>query len=278
MELKFLTELCVKSGNYQKLHSTYLILIGNEVDKISVKLGIKKRDKTKRDLIYRQMAIINEFLTLNLRLTLFKVETIDKIKKVETQLLQQRIAYSKNSCSELCEIYFDLRKIAIPNMYKSTDLSDFPIATNYRALGSNTKKNKKKSATDQLKPLILQKIKTGQAKIQKEIARNGYRDGLLERSLRLKEAERIVKEPKEEKTRLKEKLKDNLQYQIIVPDLIKYFILSLTIFFGALGVVVGIEATTYSYALNALSLVMVLFFGACISFFIVYHNLYERED
>ncbi len=280
--IKLLTELCLKNKNYQKLCSAYLLLIGNEVDKTGIRLGVRARDKTKREPIYKHMALINDFLMLNLRMTIFKEDLVNKIKKTENKIIRQELIFSTKSCAELVDVYYDLRKISIPNIYKSEKLSELPLTNNLRAFklmgDSSDKKDKKVSASDKLKPLILQKIKNNQRKVQKEVEKTGYREGLLERSLRLKEAEKFVKGSKGEKTKLEGKLRDNLQYQMAVPDLAKYFILSIVIFFGLLGMIMGIEAATYANAIYSLSLIMMLFFGACIVFFVMYYNLYEQEE
>ncbi len=277
--LKILAEFYIRNEDYKKLFNVCFTLIGNEVDKIGIKLGIRPRDKSKREWLYRHMSDINEFLLSNLKIELFDLELIEEIKKIEFSILSSKITFSPASCKILIEIYYSLRKISMPNLCKSLEEIELPHASNSKFFsGLIGKRDNDLDVTTKIKSLILQKINDNQMNLQREMKEAGYSEHLIEKSLRLMDAERIVKRKKGEKVKVKGKLKDNLLYQVKLRSLFKYFILSVFAIFLIVALTTTYETMVYPYALNALNILILLFYGASAALIFMYYNLYERGE
>ncbi len=167
----------------------------------------------------------------------------------------------------------------MPNLCKSLEEIELPHASNSKFFsGLIGKRDNDLDVTTKIKSLILQKINDNQMNLQREMKEAGYSEHLIEKSLRLMDAERIVKRKKGEKVKVKGKLKDNLLYQVKLRSLFKYFILSVFAIFLIVALTTTYETMVYPYALNALNILILLFYGASAALIFMYYNLYERGE
>ena len=164
LKLKSLIHACKASGNYKKLSVVGFILTSNIVDEISIKLGMRPRRKKDQEKIFEYLTLINQLFTANLKITVFSSDLIDTLKQTELLFLKSRGNLPYEYIKQLIAIYYELRKLEIPNMYKGMtgdDLLDHPSmgTLNFFSRRSSSRKKNENKFKPILKYTINQKEK-----------------------------------------------------------------------------------------------------------------------
>jgi len=274
LKLKNLIQLCKETENYKKLSVVSITLISNILNEIGLKLGIRARNIKSNEKIYKYMKLINDVLVKNLKITLFHEEDIESIREIEIFFLKKEGNLPFQYVKILFSIYYELRKLEVPNLYESINEDDFSVTSNIKYFSNRSSKNSNDS--DKFKPLILHKIKEKELKLQKEL-KNGFNKDIFESAIYLKKFKDSFINRSTNKIKLRGKLKDSINYQRSLDDIIGLGIIGTSIIFFIMGLVIIIEMIFYPTLMGALSILILIFFGPSSFLFLLYWYYFKKE-
>ncbi|KKK74255.1 hypothetical protein LCGC14_2885610, partial [marine sediment metagenome] len=171
IKLKMLIQACKETGNFKKITVTGFILLSNKIQEIALKLGMRPRNEAKDELLFDYMNMVNELFKKNLKVQIFNPDIFESVKKIELLFLRNRGDLPKTYTRELIRIYYLLRKLEIPNLYKSATGEGYFEDSNLHMLNflsPNTRRNKSKHLS-KFQPLILQKVKEQERALQNSL-------------------------------------------------------------------------------------------------------------
>ena len=157
IKLMELVTVCVQTGNLKKIAVTYSALIRNKINEMSIKLGLPPI----KDLyISKQMMVINEFTYVNFDFVIFQENLLRQMKKCELVFIRTDGDMPLNYIKMLTPIYYELRKIIVPNLNETIKSSDVARSSEYRKLSLlSSGKRKEKDPNASIRELILSSIK-----------------------------------------------------------------------------------------------------------------------
>lgn len=278
-KLKSLIKVCNQTGNYKKLAIVSFILTGNILDEIGVKLGIRPRDKTSDEHIFKYMKLINSVLKKSLKITLFNEDVIETVKGIEIQFLKRKGDIPFEYIKEMYDIYYDIRKLDVPNLHETfrDELAELNNEANlYNIMYSGPKRHAKKQP-DKIKSLILYKIREKEVSIKEELEKQ-YDKNLFESAVYLNKVKKSLKNQDNKKIELKGQLKNNINYQRSLEDILGYCLIGLFILFFLLGFIITVETIIHPLLTGAMGTMLLITYGASAFFFILYRNYFKRED
>jgi len=244
------------------------------LNEIGLKLGVRPRNIKSNEKNYEYMKLINKILADNLKLTLFHEGDIESIREIENLFLKEKGDMPFHYVKRIFSIYYELRKLEVPNLYESVNDDDFSTTTNLKFVSSHSSKNTGNS--DRFKPLILHKIREKELILQKEL-KNGFNKDTFESAIYLKKFKDSFKNRGTNKVKLQGQLKDSISYQRSLDDIIGYGIIGISILFFMLGLIVVVETILYPNLTMALSLLILMFFGPGILSFLSYWYYFKKE-
>ena len=277
IKLKVLIQACKETDNIKKVSVTGFILLSNKVQEIALKLGMRPRNEAKNELLFNYMNVVNTIFENNLKIKIFNDEMYNSIKKIELLFLRNRGDIPQAYTRELLKVYYKLRELEIPNLYKNAqsqgDFEDSNLhMLNY--LSPNAKKNKSKNMS-KFRPLILQKIKEQERTLQGNL--NSKLDQTnLERILFLKKIKEGLGGEKKNKISLQGILKNSLDYQQSPNVFIKYFIIGFGLLCALVGIVILAEVSLYPIIINIVMNTLFMLFGFVIILIFLYRMFSSR--
>ncbi len=277
-KLKTLIKVCNQTHNYQKLAALSLVLVGNVLDEIGVKLGIRPRDKDAHEAIFHYMTLLNSILYHNFKMILFQEDVIESIKKTELLFSKHKGNIPMEFISQVYKLYYDFRKLEIPNLFEKLDLE--AIAQNsemrvYSFLSGISEQVKRKKSDQKLKDVIIHGFKEQEIQMQKEL-NEAYDKEKFEKMITFKNAKVALQQHAGGKIVLRGRLKDNLIYQRSIPNIFGYLMIGLFLLFFVLGLAVAIQ-TIYHPKLTALiSIFSLTFFGTGCFFIMLYRQYFKK--
>ena len=276
-KLQELIQACTRTKNYKKLAVVGLMLISNKIDELGIKLGLKPRNKDNGEWIYECMKSINIFLDNNLKFVLFEENLLNVTKRIEEDFKKNINNISIKFVKIVFNTYYDLRKIEVPNLYKSYNSIETGSENSnllYSMLNSefNVHKSDNSSKTNKLLISHLEsESKTLQSKLKKKYDKDSFKKMLL-----LKSAQSTI-EKEQNKTEYEGSLINNLNYQSSKPFLLGYLFISIFILFFLLTTVMIIQAVIVPTASLTSSFLILIFSIPClISLIIYWYNFKER--
>ena len=105
-----------------------------------------------------------------------------------------------------------------------------------------------------------------------------YSKELFENAVYLKKARKTLENQDKKKIEIKGQLKDNLNYQDSLSELIGYSLIGIFILFFLLGVATVIEAFLRPNLTTTLSVLLLIFFSMSVLFIVLYWNYFKREE
>ncbi|MFX0072880.1 MAG: hypothetical protein ACFFAO_17525, partial [Candidatus Hermodarchaeota archaeon] len=238
-KLKTLIRVCKETENYKKLAVVSFMLTSNLLNDIAIKLGIRPRKQEYDETLASYMILINSVLKDNFKIELFKEETIDKIKSIEYQFLKRKGDIPLKFIVEMYDLYYEIRKFEIPNLYNQWNENYF-LKENNSSLYSNLyflEKGKNSNKEDKMKSLILQNLKQKETTLQNKLNQS-YDKESFENAIYLKKIKDTLKNQNEGKIEFKGRLKDNLKYQKSMENIIGYFLIGFFILFFIIGFII----------------------------------------
>jgi len=275
-KLKKLIQICKETYNYKKLAVVSFILTSNLLDVIGIKLGLRARNKEKNERLYDYMEKINEVVENNVQATLFKSSLLDIIKQVEPIFLKMKGDISLEFIQQMFYLYYELRKLDIPNVYEGLQLDDVYQTPHLKLFSFLSKENSKKNYNEnKIKPLLLYKIQEQERTIQQQLSRQFDKDS-FKQVLSLKALKKSLNE-KRGKITIKGQLRDNLIYMNSVDNVVKYAIIGCFLAFLLIGSVILVEMIFYPNLIFNISPILLVCFCSSLFFVLLYRNYQKKE-
>ncbi|MFX0025321.1 MAG: hypothetical protein ACFE8M_02825 [Candidatus Hermodarchaeota archaeon] len=277
-KLKSLIRLCKATGNYKKLAVVGLILISNKVDEISTKLGVRTRKKNDHEHLFKYIEFINQIFYESLQITIVPEDIIESLKTIELLFIKLRGDLPYDHIKELYEIYYEIRKIDVPNIYKSFEASDMLEYSDLNLFSYLTNKGKKKSNhQNRVKSLLFQQIAQKEKVLRKSLD-NSFNKDSFEQALHLNRLKSSLRSKSKGRISATGKLASNIYYQISQQISLKYLLLGGIIVFILLDAVVIYESIMFPHLLSVLSIYLVTFLGVALLLFLIYRKLFKRGE
>ena len=277
-KLKNLIRLCKATGNYKKLAVVGLILISNKVDEISAKLGIRTRKKNDQEHLFSYIEFINHIFDESLHLTIVPEELIEPLKTIELLFMKLRGDLPYDHIKELYEIYYEIRKIDVPNIYKSfeaKDMHEYSDLNLFSYLSSSGKKKKNKH--NGVKSLLFQQIAQKEKRLRNSIDHSFNKES-FEQVLQLNRLKSSLSSPSKGKISTSSKLGSNIYYQMSQQTSLKYLLIGGIIAFMLLGGVIIYESIMFPHLVSVVSIYLITFLGLAVLLFLIYHRLFKRGE
>jgi hypothetical protein len=269
LKLKRLIQLCKETHNYKKLAVVSFVLTSNSVDEIGIKLGMRSREKKAGEKIFEYMELVNKIFRLNFKVSVFKPELIEVLKRIELLFLKKEGELRFEYVKEIFEIYYELRKLDVPNLHdsinsevidKNRTISMFSFSS-----GGRVGKSRENSAFN---PILLQKFKEEEEALQYQLNRR-FDKQAFEKILQLKTIRKGIEQKKGGKIVISGSLKDNISYKQSKDQVGQFFVIGIMILFAMVGSVSLIEALMYGLLSVAISTNLLVCFGAIIVLYFV---------
>jgi len=277
-KLKTLIKVCKQTQNYKKLAALSLVLVGNVLDEIGVKLGIRPRDKDAHETIFHYMTLINSILQDNFKMILFQEDVIESVKTTELLFSKHKGNIPMEFISETYKLYYDFRKLEIPNLFEKLDVE--VIAQNsemraYSLLSGVSEQTKRKGSDQKLKQVIVHGFKEQEIDMQKDL-NEAYDKGKFEKMITLKNAKVALEQHEGGKIVLRGRLKDNIIYQRSIPHIFGYLMIGLFLLFFVLGLSVAIQTIYHPKLTAQMSIFSLTFFGTGFFFIMLYRQYFKK--
>ncbi|MFW9943246.1 MAG: hypothetical protein ACFFFT_19580 [Candidatus Thorarchaeota archaeon] len=278
LKLKRLIQACKETGNFKKLAVVGFISTSNLIDEIALKLGMRPRNREKnKELLFEYMIAVNDIFERNLQIQIFHKETITSIKEIELLFLRNRGNIPYNYIKNLILVYYELRKIEVPNLYKGMTGEDHFDSSNLYMLNIGPRGMiQKKDRSSKFKPILLQKIREQERKVQHNLSKKLDQTS-IERAIFLKNIKESLNESKNNRITFQGTLKDNLDFTQVKNVFIKYFLFGLAFLFLCLGGLIVAEMVIYPNIMPVLSNLLLFLFGIVIIIIFSYKRLYKMR-
>jgi hypothetical protein len=278
-KLKQLIKLCKVSQNYKKLGIIAFILISNTIDEISTRLAIRPRKKAEGEKLWTYMGFINHIFQEYIQATILPPEVIEQIKIIEILFFKLKGDLPYDHVKELYAIYFQLRKIKVPNLYESANINDLPSQTNFNLLFSLADTHKtKRPDTTKFKTMLMHYIQQEETKLKIALKANYDKDA-FERALYLKKMKHNITSPTIGILSPGTHLTTHALYQISQFGSLKYIVWAGIVLFALLFGVILMEAVLYPYITGAVGIYLICFLSLALLLFLVHHKyISKRRD
>jgi hypothetical protein len=276
-KLKHLISVCKETQNYKKLAVTGFILTSNKMDEIGIKLGLRARNKEKEEIIFEYMKLINDIFETNLKIPIFKDVLIEKLRKCEILFMKNRGDVPYAYLKDIFWLYYELRKLDIPNLYRQLT-EDNVLTTSHMNVFSflSPWSKKKRNNANRLKPLLLHKVKQQELAIRDTLDHE-FDAKTFEQAIYLKQIKQGLEEKGKHKIVIQGSLKDNINYQLSLKNVLGYLLLAL--FLGAFcwGMIILIEMMAAPFTVGSYGTTILLSFGVAAFSFMLYWQYFRGE-
>lgn len=265
------TQILLKKKKHKKLYKLYLDLIYNRIIEIGALFNI--RPPKSNEKIYDYMNLIDNFLDLNFKITLFHdlSEDLKKYCKLYNKFkdMEKDVIIDQYDVKEVVEFYYKIKEIKIPNIheeiygYKNAKLGlTQPIEAYKYVFGKGDKTRKSLDFNTNYSEMIISRIENESDEI-----RNRYDKGKMnfEKCFKklsvLNSVKKSVETSKKssKKMEVKGKLSESLEYKFFSENLYGYFILALAIISGVFTGLIVIESYFFPVLIsNLTSYVLIL--------------------
>ena len=271
LKLKSLIEVCKETENYKKLAVVGFTLVSNMIDEIALKLGARPRKKEKETLL-RYMNVVNEIYENNLQVQIFQDDIVETVKEVELLFHNNRGDLPLEYIKKILGTYYELRKIKVPNVYKSLTGEGYYDDSNLHMLSTGIRG--KKESYSKFKPILLQKISEQERMLQKRL--NAQLDqGDLERVILLKKMKQGLDD--ERGFAMQGTLKDSLNYQQSHSVIIKFMLIGVLLLSLFLSIIIIAEIFLYPLTIPPLSNLLLIFLGVVAFIILLYKNILREK-
>jgi len=275
-KIKNLIQVCKETGNTKKLAVVCFILTSNKLDEIGIRFGLRHRNKNSGEKLFEYMEKINDFLEYNLKISIFKQDQIELLRNCELLFLKSKGDVPYEYIKKVFQIYYDLRKLNIPNLNKTMKSDGFLESSELGLFSFLSPKSRRRNKNpNKLKPLIVQKINEKQFSLQKELELE-FNSQMFEKAIYLHTLKKSMENNRSNKIIFQGTLKQNLSYQRSIEDIFKYLLLGLIALIVSLGFIILIELI-YFPAYQILSGWSLFFFGVAGTIIIVYLRCFKKE-
>ena len=288
--IKDLIKVCKQTENYTTLAETAYTLIYNKATEIGIRLGFTPLEKSNKkfqqtQVIFPYLNRIQRAYTDNFNILIFTPQLLRDLNRLETIYHKTRRVgkFALTHIKEMFSLLFELDNIELPNLYKQIseenidNLGNIKLFSslfgNGKTRGQKQSKSKSKSFTSELMKFNFhQKEK----KLENQL-RQQYDPDTVEQLLLLKKIKHSLEDSSDGKIKIKGTLAESISFRNSFTSLYEYFILGLTITFFGLGIVIIASGLFSPTIFAALSMLLLLFFGAGAFFLFIYWNYFMRN-
>lgn len=275
MKLKNLILACKASGNYKKLAIVGYLSLSNLIDEIGLKLGMRPRRKEKRERLLEYMLLVNEVFEKNLEISVFKNSTMTMVQEIELLYLRSQGDLPYEYIKSLYEVYYELRKLDIPNLYKNMSGEDPFDYTKLNTLNFFSRSSQK-TQEDRFKPLLLHKIREQEVTLQNQL-RHKLTPTNLEKMIYLKKVKEGVISNGKRGVSFQGTLKNSLDFDYMQNRLVGYALIGVLVLFSLIIALLVIEVFIYPFLMQSLTNLMLILCGAEIIVFFLYRSYTKRR-
>jgi hypothetical protein len=284
LKLKELVSLSKEVNDSKRAAIVFYLLIRRELNKKGIHLGFSPLISKTEQKAFEYMNKINLAMEKTFHFHLFNKEKVDRVKKYELLYLKGPTSISFDSLKVLITIYYDLRQLDIPNMYRSSvELQDntnllgfsagkFLSLNNQKRQGSLFKKASPNHILHYLKLDLEQKEQLAEQKLKVEYDKKQFQQLLYLRKLK-----KQIREGDSSKISFKGKLKDNAFYQQEINQAPGHFLIGLAALFAMMAVMLFIENFMVPEIVGAFTLISFALFGGAFFIIILYWKLFYQE-
>ena len=273
IKLKNLITVCKQSSNYKKLSISINILTRNLIFEIAVNLGVKPIEESP----YKTMEFITLVFMKSLKVSIFTQDQIDTVRECEILFLENKGLLPLRHIKAMFEIYYDLRELDYPNLHKPSNLESMEESVQGGIFSFLAPKSgAKSSASNKLRPLILQKIREQEKNIKKEL-NSHFTSTKFESALYLNSLSNSLGSKKgKNKITLQGSLKDSISYQRSIEGIFGYLIIGVIFTLLSVGVIILLEMSMLPAITQFVDLWVLSIFVSVIILFFVYFKFIKK--
>jgi len=275
MDNKFenLVERCIMSGNHAKLSATTLQLINNYVDMMGIKLEIGRRDPRKDEFIHYFLERINRYID-HLGINLIPADMIKRVKIMETLFFKSNGNLPKNHLKDAIALYYEIRKIRIPEINNFTRTLRRQDYSNTRSFNLFSRKTRNDSSS-MVRDLLIDEIEKRERELHFHL-QNGMNEDVLETSLQLKKIRSALNHNDNRKISVQGRLKDNPNYVNSKKGIGWLFVLGFIILLGIFESLLIAETIIIPNSLEAVGMLMIFFLVSILLLGYLYYNAIKK--
>ncbi|MHA1149347.1 MAG: hypothetical protein ACTSR8_14015 [Promethearchaeota archaeon] len=275
MKLKQLIKICKETGNIKKISSTCFILIGNELHRIGIYLGMRPRLKEK-EYYFQYMQNINAVIRKNLEIILIPEMLINRLKEIEFLFHKKKgiipLVYTKN----LIEIFYELRKVEVPNIFLLKWNEGLFAQNEMGILQSFYAGSSKKCGNTGIKAVYLQKLKQKEQKLKHSL-RSNFDPQVFESIIVINKLKKDL-EKDTGKIIINTTLSESMDYQRSLNSIVGYLYLGSFVLFLLLSITLILESILRPSLTLTLSGLLLVFIAPAVVCLVIYWNYFRKPE
>ena len=268
-----LVEKCIMTGNHAKLSATTLHLISNQADVIGIKLGIGRRNPRKDEFIHHFLERLNRYI-IHLGINLIPAEMIKRIKIIETLFSKSRGNLPKTYLKDAIALYYDIRKIRIPEMDQFTRALRRQDYSNTRSFNLFSRSPRNDSSS-MVRDLLFDEIEKREREVFSQL-QEGINEDVLETALQLKNIRSTLTRNDNRKIPIQGRLKDNPYYLASKNGSGWLVVLGFIIMLGVFETLLIAETIILPNSLEAVGMLMLFFLVSILLLGYLYYNTMKK--
>ena len=284
LKLKELVSLSKDLNDSKRAAIVFYLLIRRELNKKGIYLGFAPLISKTEQKAFEYMGKINVVIEKTFHFQLFHPDMISKVKTYELLYLKGPSHVSLDSLKKLITIYYDLRQLDVPNMYRlpeelQNNPNTFGIGAD-KLLSLNSRKNRgfffRKTSPDHVSHYLSLDVEQKERLAEQKLKR-GYDKKEFQQLLYLRKLKKELKEGGSSKIFFKGKLKDNAFYQQEINHAPGYFLIGLGTLFVIIAVMLFVQDFMVPEITGAFTLISFALFGGAFLMLILYWKFFYQE-
>jgi len=240
---------------------------------IGIKLEIGRRDPRKDEFIHYFLERINRYI-VHLGINLIPADMINRVKIIETLFFKSDGNLPKNHLKDAIALYYDIRKIRIPEFNNFTRTLRRQDYSNTRSFNLFSRKTPNDSSS-MVRDLLIDEIEKRERELHSHL-QNGMNGDVLETSLQLKKIRSALNRNDNRKIPVQGRLKDNPNYVASKKGIGWLVILGFIILLGIFESLLIAETIIMPNSLEAVGMLMIFFLVSILLLGYLYYNAMKK--
>lgn len=284
LKLKALIKLSKENNDSRRAAIVFYLLIRRILNEKGIYLGFAPLISKKERRAFEYMNAINSVMESSFNFHLFDKEMVNKVQKYELLYLKGPSLFSFDSLKELINIYYDLRKLEVPNMYNinndicMSESSLIPAAHQFLLIKNNSRTGLlfKKGKEDHLRQYLTLDLTQKEQNIQNTL-KKAYNKTSFEQLLHFRKLKQDLKNGISSKFMIKGKIKENSLYRQSLNEIPGFFLLGFAFVFLMLSIVFFIQDFIRPEIAGSFTIISFMLFGSAILIILIYWKLFYQE-
>lgn len=281
LKLKALVRLSKINSDPRRAAVAFYLLIRREVNEKGILLGFAPLISEKKRNAFEYMNAINSMMEASFGFSLFDNNLISKVQKNEILFLRNPGSFSFNSLKELITIYYSLRKLEVPTLYRSLETGDSPLISSTRKILAMNAKDLEGMFSNrrQEDPVVHffsldleEKDRLARARLKQ-----GYDKACFERLLQIKTLRSELSQRGTSKIFFKGALRDHPLYQRSLDETPGFFLLGVAVAFIMVAILLFIQDVARPEISGAFTLIALALMGTSLSCILIYWKVFYTE-